>query len=73
MPQTIKGAKEGQSTYKILWREAVLLENYFHKVNRHGISVSIEASKGVGTGKVVPRGELVRFWRRGFLEGSPGL
>lgn len=73
MPQTIKGAKEEKSTYRILGREAVPVENYFHKVNRHGISESTEASRGAGTGKVVPRGELVRLWRRGFPEGSPGL
>ena len=72
MPQT-RGAKEGISTYRIVGREAVLVENYFHKVSRHVISESTEASRGAGTGTVVLRGELVRLWRKGFLLGIPGM
>lgn len=72
MPQT-REAKEGKSTYRILGRILVPLENYSHKVSRHVISESTETSRSTGAGKVALGGELVRLWRRGFLEGSPKM
>lgn len=42
MAQT-RGAKRGKSTYRILGRRAVPVENYSPKVSRHVISESTEA------------------------------